>query len=51
VVVQGSDHTLAAVATLLARHQVIAHDLRVEQATLDDAFVTLVGRPDPLREG
>jgi ABC-2 type transport system ATP-binding protein len=49
MVVQGSGNTLAAVATLLARHGVIANDLRVEQASLDDAFVTLVGRPDPLR--
>jgi ABC-2 type transport system ATP-binding protein len=44
VLVTGTGNTLAAVASLLARHQVIALDLRVEQATLDDAFVTLVGR-------
>jgi ABC-2 type transport system ATP-binding protein len=49
VVVRGSGNTLAAVATLLARHQIIANDLRVEQATLDDAFLTLVGRPDRAR--
>ena len=30
--------------SLLARHGVIAGDLRVEQAGLDDAFVALTGR-------
>ena len=29
----------------LARHQLVAADLRVEQASLDDAFVALTGRP------
>ena len=27
-----------------ATRQVIAHELRVEQATLDDAFIALTGR-------
>jgi ABC-2 type transport system ATP-binding protein len=43
VVVTGSGNVLAAVTSLLARQQVIANDLRVEQASLDDAFVTLTG--------
>jgi ABC-2 type transport system ATP-binding protein len=30
---------------VLARHQVHATDLRVEQTSLDDAFVALTGRP------
>jgi ABC-2 type transport system ATP-binding protein len=45
LVVTGSGNLLHAVTALLARHQIIAHDLRVEQANLDDAFVTLTGRP------
>jgi ABC-2 type transport system ATP-binding protein len=45
LVVTGTGNLLHAVTALLARHQVVAHDLRVEQASLDDAFVTLTGRP------
>jgi ABC-2 type transport system ATP-binding protein len=29
---------------VLARNQIIAADLRLEQTTLDDAFVALTGR-------
>jgi ABC-2 type transport system ATP-binding protein len=29
---------------VLARHRIVAADLRVEQASLDDAFVALTGR-------
>lgn len=43
IVVTGTGNVLAAVTSLLARQQVIANDLRVEQASLDDAFVTLTG--------
>jgi ABC-2 type transport system ATP-binding protein len=32
------------VTSVLARHQIVAHDLRVEQASLDDAFVALIGK-------
>jgi ABC-2 type transport system ATP-binding protein len=39
--VSGSGNLLGAVAAVLARHHIIAADLRVEQATLDDAFVAL----------
>ena len=45
VVVTGTGNLLHAVSTALARHQVIATGLRVEQASLDDAFVALTGRP------
>ncbi|ASO22073.1 ABC-2 type transport system ATP-binding protein [Actinoalloteichus hoggarensis] len=45
LVVTGSGNLLHAVTTALARHQVVAADLRVEQATLDDAFVALTDRP------
>ncbi|WP_018680588.1 ABC transporter ATP-binding protein [Actinokineospora enzanensis] len=45
LVVTGSGDLLLAVTTVLARHQVVAADLRLEQTTLDDAFVALTGRP------
>lgn len=45
LVVTGTGDVLQAVTALLARKQIIAHDLRVRQATLDDAFVELTGRP------
>lgn len=43
MVVTGTGNVLAAVVGLLARNQVIAQELRVEQASLDDAFVALTG--------
>jgi ABC-2 type transport system ATP-binding protein len=46
LVVTGTGNLLLAVATVLARHRVVAAGLRVEQTTLDDAFVTLTGRGD-----
>ena len=33
-----------AVTSVLARNQIVANDLRIEQADLDDAFVALTGR-------
>jgi ABC-2 type transport system ATP-binding protein len=45
VVVAGTGNLLHAVTSVLARHRIVAHDLRVEQASLDDAFVALTGRP------
>ncbi|MFY1660575.1 ABC transporter ATP-binding protein [Micromonospora sp. WMMD1274] len=45
LVVTGTGDLLLAVTTVLARHQVVAADLRVEQTSLDDAFVALTGRP------
>lgn len=44
LVVTGTGNLLLAVTTTLARHQVVAGDLRVEQTSLDDAFVALTGR-------
>jgi ABC-2 type transport system ATP-binding protein len=44
VLVEGSGDALSAVTSVLARHQILALDLRVEQASLDDAFVRLVGQ-------
>ena len=40
----GEGNLLHAVSAALAARQIIAHDLRVEQASLDDAFVRLTGR-------
>ncbi|MFB6397628.1 ABC transporter ATP-binding protein [Polymorphospora lycopeni] len=45
LVVTGTGNLLLAVTTVLARHQIVAADLRVEQTSLDDAFVALTGRP------
>ena len=45
VEVTGRGNLLHAVTTVLARHQVVAIDLRLEQASLDDAFLALTGRP------
>jgi ABC-2 type transport system ATP-binding protein len=42
--VVGSGNLLHAVTSVLATHQIIANDLRIEQASLDDAFVRLTGR-------
>ncbi|MEV4707438.1 ABC transporter ATP-binding protein [Actinoplanes sp. NPDC049316] len=44
VEVIGHGNVLQAVTATLAAHDVIAHDLRVEQPGLDDAFVRLTGR-------
>ena len=38
VVVTGTGNLMPAVTSVLARHQVVANDLRIEQANLDDAF-------------
>jgi ABC-2 type transport system ATP-binding protein len=40
----GTGNVVHAVTALLAANQIIAADLRVEQASLDDAFVKLTGR-------
>jgi ABC-2 type transport system ATP-binding protein len=45
LVVTGTGNLLLAVTSVLARHQVIAADLRVEQTSLEDAFVALTGHP------
>jgi ABC-2 type transport system ATP-binding protein len=44
VVVTGNSNALNAVTSVLARHQMVAHQLRVEQASLEDAFLALTGR-------
>jgi ABC-2 type transport system ATP-binding protein len=44
VVVAGTGNLVLAVTAVLARNQIVANELRIEQAGLDDAFVALTGR-------
>jgi ABC-2 type transport system ATP-binding protein len=46
LLVTGNSEALQAVIAVLARQGVIAQHLRVEQATLDDAFVALTSKPE-----
>jgi ABC-2 type transport system ATP-binding protein len=41
VLVTGTGDLLQAVTSVLARHHIVAADLRMEQANLDDAFMAL----------
>jgi len=43
VVVTGNSNALNAVMSVLARNQIVAEQLRVEQANLEDAFLALTG--------
>ncbi|TDW23369.1 ABC transporter ATP-binding protein [Kribbella kalugense] len=43
LILRGTDDTVTAVLSLLARHRITAHQLRVTDATLDDAFLDLTG--------
>ncbi len=45
VVVTGTGNLIHAVTSVLAQHRVMANDLRVEQANLDDAYLALTARP------
>ena len=45
VVVNGTHEVVHEVVAALAREQIVAQRLRVEQRTLDDAFVALTGQP------
>jgi ABC-2 type transport system ATP-binding protein len=44
VIVTGNSNALNAVTSVLAREQIVAEHLRVEQANLEDAFVELTGK-------
>jgi ABC-2 type transport system ATP-binding protein len=44
VTVTGNSNALNAVTSVLARNQIVAQHLRVEQANLEDAFLALTGR-------
>ena len=48
LLVTGNGEALQAIIAVLARQGVIAHELRVDQATLDDAFVALTGKSRPV---
>ena len=41
--ITGTGNVLHAITSLLARNQVIAYDLRLEQSSLDDAYLALTG--------
>ncbi|HEY1178176.1 MAG TPA: ABC transporter ATP-binding protein, partial [Phytomonospora sp.] len=43
--VTGTGQLLSSVAGALARAQVVAEDLRVDQGNLDDAYMAFTGRP------
>jgi ABC-2 type transport system ATP-binding protein len=47
LVVTGTDDVLQVVTAVLARNRIVAEDLRLEQANLDDAYVALTGGPHP----
>jgi len=52
VVVTGNSNALNAVTSVLARHQIVAQQLRVEQASLEDAFIALTsGDPAAAENG
>ena len=44
VVVSGTGNLVSAVTAVLARNQILANELRIDQVGLDDAFVALTGR-------
>ncbi len=46
IVVSGSENLLHAVTSFLARKQIVARQLRVDQVSLDDAYVKLTGGSD-----
>ena len=41
--VTGNSNALNAVTSVLARNQIVARQLRVDQANLEDAFLALTG--------
>ncbi|GGJ46892.1 ABC transporter ATP-binding protein [Streptomyces brasiliensis] len=51
ITLSGTDGTVNAVITLLARHRITAHQLRVLDATLDDAFLDLTKEKKEKTEG
>jgi ABC-2 type transport system ATP-binding protein len=47
LVVTGTGNLIGAVTAVLARHEIIANDLRVDQASLDEAYLALTGSRSP----
>jgi ABC-2 type transport system ATP-binding protein len=50
LVIRGTDETVHAVLALLAREDVTAHKLRVVDATLDDAFLSITAKAEGLTD-
>ena len=50
VVIKGTDETVDAVLSLLTRENVTAHKLRVVDATLDDAFLSITAKAEALTD-
>lgn len=46
VIVNGTDNSVTAILSLLAQQRIVAEQLRVTDATLDEAFLDLVDRPE-----
>src|SRR5262245_42914481 len=44
IVVTGTGNVIQAVTSVLARHQVVANELRIEQPSLDDAYLALTAK-------
>ena len=51
MVVTGNSNALNAVTSALARNQIVARQLRVDQANLEDAFLALTGQHAPEKQG
>ena len=51
VVVTGNNNVLNAVTSVLARNQIVARQLRVDQANPEDAFLALTGSKGPVSKG
>jgi ABC-2 type transport system ATP-binding protein len=49
IVVTGTGNLIGAVTSVLALHQIVANDLRIEQANLDDAYLAITSRLAPAR--
>jgi ABC-2 type transport system ATP-binding protein len=45
LIVTGTGNLIHAVTSVLAQHQIVANDLRVEQANLDEAYLALTAHP------
>jgi ABC-2 type transport system ATP-binding protein len=51
VVVTGNSNALSAVMSVLARNQIVAEQLRVDQSSLEDAFLALTRREERREQG
>ncbi len=51
VVVTGSGNVVQAVTALLTKHEVVAEDLRIEQRSLEEAYLALTDTPEATNEG